>query len=43
MLQKLPAFAGVQGPVVVIVMDGYGIPKHAVGSAIDAARTPSTT
>ena len=41
MLQKLPAFAGVQGPVVVIVMDGYGIPKHAVGSAIDAARKPT--
>ena len=41
MLQKLPAFAGVQGPVVVIVMDGYGIPKHEVGSAIDAARKPT--
>ncbi|HNV90086.1 MAG TPA: 2,3-bisphosphoglycerate-independent phosphoglycerate mutase, partial [Thauera aminoaromatica] len=33
--------AGVQGPVVVIVMDGYGIPKHEVGSAIDAARKPT--
>ena len=41
MLQKLPAFAGVKGPVVVIVMDGYGIPKHEVGSAIDAARKPT--
>ena len=41
MLQKFPAFAGVQGPVVVIVMDGYGIPKHDVGSAIDAARKPT--
>ncbi|MBN8442161.1 MAG: 2,3-bisphosphoglycerate-independent phosphoglycerate mutase [Thauera sp.] len=41
MLQKLPAFAGIQGPVVVIVMDGYGIPKHDVGSAIDAARKPT--
>lgn len=41
MLQKFPAFAGVKGPVVVIVMDGYGIPKHAVGSAIDAARKPT--
>ena len=40
MLQKFPAFAGVQGPVVVIVMDGYGIPKHELGSAIDAARKP---
>ncbi|HNO64688.1 MAG TPA: 2,3-bisphosphoglycerate-independent phosphoglycerate mutase, partial [Thauera aminoaromatica] len=41
MLQKFPAFAGVQGPVVVIVMDGYGIPRHEVGSAIDAARKPT--
>ena len=37
MLQKFPAFEGVKGPVVVVVMDGYGIPKHDVGSAIDAA------
>lgn len=41
MLQKFPAFAGVKGPVVVIVLDGYGIPKHALGSAIDAARKPT--
>ena len=41
MLQKFPAFEGVKGPVVVIVMDGYGIPRHDVGSAIDAARKPT--
>ncbi|ATE61971.1 2,3-bisphosphoglycerate-independent phosphoglycerate mutase [Thauera sinica] len=41
MLQKFSAFAGVQGPVVVIVMDGYGIPEHTAGSAIDAARKPT--
>lgn len=41
MLQKFPAFEGVKGPVVVVVMDGYGIPKHDVGSAIDAARKPT--
>ncbi|MBR0565036.1 2,3-bisphosphoglycerate-independent phosphoglycerate mutase [Azoarcus sp. L1K30] len=41
MLQKFPAFAGVQGPVVVIVMDGYGIPKQPVGSAIAEARKPT--
>jgi len=41
MLQKFSAFAGVKGPVVVIVMDGYGIPRHEVGSAIDAARKPT--
>lgn len=27
MLQKLASFAGIQGPVVTIIMDGYGIPK----------------
>ena len=41
MLQKSPAFAGVPGPVVVIVMDGYGIPKLDIGSAIAAARKPT--
>jgi 2,3-bisphosphoglycerate-independent phosphoglycerate mutase len=43
MLQKLAnfaGFAGVPGPVVIIVMDGYGIPKSEVGSAIAAARKP---
>ena len=41
MLQKLSSFAGIQGPVVTIVMDGYGIPKSDVGSAIAAARKPT--
>ena len=41
MLQKLSTFPGVPGPVVVIVMDGYGIPKTDVGSAIAAARKPT--
>ncbi len=41
MLQKLPTFSGVQGPVVVIVMDGYGLPKSEAGSAIAAARKPT--
>ncbi|MBS0553200.1 MAG: 2,3-bisphosphoglycerate-independent phosphoglycerate mutase, partial [Proteobacteria bacterium] len=41
MLQKFPAFEGVKGPVVVIVLDGYGIPKHDLGSAIAAARKPT--
>ncbi|NML28251.1 2,3-bisphosphoglycerate-independent phosphoglycerate mutase [Zoogloea dura] len=41
MLQKFSAFAGVPGPVVVIVMDGYGVPKTDVGSAIAAARKPT--
>jgi 2,3-bisphosphoglycerate-independent phosphoglycerate mutase len=41
MLQEFIAFPGVSGPVVVIVMDGYGIPKFDVGSAIAAARKPT--
>ncbi|MDD2664892.1 MAG: 2,3-bisphosphoglycerate-independent phosphoglycerate mutase [Dechloromonas sp.] len=41
MLNKLPHFPGVAGPVVVIVMDGYGLPKSDVGSAIAAARKPT--
>ena len=41
MLSKLASFAGVQGPVVTIVMDGFGIPKSDVGSAIAAAQTPT--
>ncbi len=40
MLQKNTAFPPVSGPVVVVVMDGYGLPKSEVGSAIAAARTP---
>jgi len=41
MLQKLASFAGVQGPVVTIVMDGYGLAKSETGSAIAAARKPT--
>ncbi|MEN3373440.1 2,3-bisphosphoglycerate-independent phosphoglycerate mutase [Dechloromonas sp. ZS-1] len=41
MLEKLASFPGVAGPVVVIVMDGYGLPKTDVGSAIAAARKPN--
>lgn len=41
MLQKLSTFPGVPGPVVIIVMDGYGLPKTDVGSAIAAARKPT--
>ncbi|OMG56386.1 phosphoglycerate mutase (2,3-diphosphoglycerate-independent) [Azonexus hydrophilus] len=41
MLQKLSSFPGVTGPVVVIVMDGYGLPKSDVGSAIAAAQKPN--
>ncbi|UCV15345.1 2,3-bisphosphoglycerate-independent phosphoglycerate mutase [Quatrionicoccus australiensis] len=40
MLEKLSTFAGVPGPVVIIVMDGYGLPKTEAGSAIAAARKP---
>ncbi len=41
MLQKSTAFTGVAGPVVLVVMDGYGLPKSAVGSAIAAAQKPN--
>ena len=41
MLKKLESFAGIKGPVVTIVMDGYGIPKSDAGSAIAAARKPT--
>ena len=40
MLQKLASFPGIAGPVVTIVMDGYGLPKNDAGSAIAAARKP---
>ena len=41
MLQKFASFPGVAGPVVVVVMDGYGLPKSDVGSAIAAAQKPN--
>jgi 2,3-bisphosphoglycerate-independent phosphoglycerate mutase len=41
MLKKLSSFAGIPGPVVTIVLDGYGIPKSDVGSAIAEARKPT--
>ncbi|MDD2742857.1 MAG: 2,3-bisphosphoglycerate-independent phosphoglycerate mutase [Rhodocyclaceae bacterium] len=41
MLQKISTFEGVKGPVVIIVMDGYGLPKTEVGSAIAAAQKPT--
>lgn len=41
MLQKLAHFPGIAGPVVTIIMDGYGIAKSEVGSAIAAAKKPN--
>jgi 2,3-bisphosphoglycerate-independent phosphoglycerate mutase len=41
MLQKSASFPGIQGPIVTIIMDGYGIAKTDVGSAIAAARKPT--
>ena len=40
MLEKLSSFAGIPGPVVTIVLDGYGLPRSDAGSAIAAARKP---
>ena len=39
--KKLSSFPGIPGPVVIIVMDGYGLPKNDTGSAIAAARKPT--
>jgi len=41
MLQKLSNSSGIAGPVLVIVMDGYGLPANDLGSAIAAARKPN--
>ena len=41
MLQKLATFPGIPGPLVIIVMDGYGLPPSDAGSAIAAARKPT--
>ncbi|WP_153109667.1 2,3-bisphosphoglycerate-independent phosphoglycerate mutase [Propionivibrio limicola] len=41
MLKKMSSFAGIQGPVVTVIIDGYGIAKSDVGSAIAAARKPT--
>ena len=41
MLQKSASFPGIRGPIVTIVMDGYGIAKSDVGSAIAAATKPT--
>ncbi|WP_300453490.1 2,3-bisphosphoglycerate-independent phosphoglycerate mutase [Accumulibacter sp.] len=41
MLQKSASFPGIQGPIVTIIMDGYGIATSDVGSAIAAARKPT--
>lgn len=41
MLKKLSNFPGIKGPVVTIVMDGFGITDRVEGNAIKAARTPT--
>ncbi len=41
MLKKSASFAGIKGPVVTIVMDGYGLNKSEVGNAIAAANQPT--
>ena len=40
-LQKLATFPGIAGPLVTIVMDGYGLSRSDTGSAIAAARKPT--
>jgi 2,3-bisphosphoglycerate-independent phosphoglycerate mutase len=41
MLPKHSSFPGVAGPIVTIVIDGYGLAKNDVGCAIAAARKPT--
>ncbi|OIP52527.1 MAG: phosphoglycerate mutase (2,3-diphosphoglycerate-independent), partial [Fibrobacteres bacterium CG2_30_45_31] len=41
MLKKSSLFPGVKGPVVTIIMDGYGYNPSEVGNAIAAARKPT--
>ena len=38
MLKKLSNFPGIKGPVVTIVMDGFGVNDKGEGSAIKGAR-----
>lgn len=41
MLQKLQSSPAVNGPLVIVVMDGYGLPADPLGSAIAEARKPN--
>ena len=40
-LKKHPSFAGVKGPVLIVVMDGVGCGAHDKGDAVWLARTPT--
>ncbi|MEO7425063.1 MAG: 2,3-bisphosphoglycerate-independent phosphoglycerate mutase [Fibrobacteria bacterium] len=40
MLKRLSTFPGSQGPVVIVVMDGYGISQNPEGNAITMAKKP---
>ncbi len=40
MLQRLSSFPGSRGPVVIVVMDGYGISQNPEGNAIAQAKKP---
>jgi 2,3-bisphosphoglycerate-independent phosphoglycerate mutase len=41
MLQKSASFKAIEGPIVTVVLDGFGIAEREVGNAIAAARTPT--
>jgi 2,3-bisphosphoglycerate-independent phosphoglycerate mutase len=40
MLKKYPRFRGIQGPVVTIILDGFGVTPNRTGNAIYHAYTP---
>ena len=41
MLKKHPGFAGIQGPILTVIMDGVGVNNSAVGNAVLHANTPT--
>ena len=41
MLKKMSSFPGIQGPLVLVVMDGYGINNNSEGNAIATAFKPT--
>jgi 2,3-bisphosphoglycerate-independent phosphoglycerate mutase len=39
-LKKNPSFSGFDGPVVTVVLDGFGLNPRELGNAVANARTP---
>jgi 2,3-bisphosphoglycerate-independent phosphoglycerate mutase len=41
MLKRLPNFPGIEGPLLLVVMDGVGLSPRTVGNAVFSANTPT--